>query len=247
MLLREQILELEELNFNAWPALRTAHYDGWLLRCSGGSSRRVNSVNPFWPGRVSLAEKIETAEAIYVRWGRKALFRLTPLADDGLDEMLEGRHYRVEAPTFVQVAEATPCHPSPHIHILERAEEKWLQAAQMLRGLTGEEASVFELQHWAVGVEARWAMFMEAEQVIGIGVVAIERQWAGLHGIHVAKSARRKGVARALSEALIGAAHALGAKRAWLQVEQANSAALSLYGELGFRTAYAYKHRVRPT
>lgn len=178
MLSHDEIKTLEELNFNAWPALRTAQYDGWILRCTGGPSRRVNSVNPFWPGQLELAGKIEVAEAIYARWGRKAVFRLTPLADEGLDETLAACGYVVEAPSLVQVA--------------------------------------------------------------------VERQWAGLHGIYVAHKARRRGVARMVSESLIGAAHGLGARRVWLQVEQGNTAARPLYAALGFGTAYAYHYRVWP-
>ncbi len=246
MLSRREIQLLEEMNFNAWPALRTVHYDGWLLRCTGGQSRRVNSVNPFGSGRLGIDEKIEAAEAIYRRWKRNAVFRLTPLADEGLDQALAVRGYVVEAPTFVQLADATPYRAAPQIRFLEHAHDDWLAAARVMRGLTGEEAELFNLQHRAVGVEARWALFIDGNQTIAVGVVAIERQWAGLHGIYVAKNSRRKGVARALSEALIGTAYERGARQVWLQVEQGNGAAVPLYESLGFRTAYAYQHRVRP-
>ena len=246
MLSRDDIQLLEDLNFNAWPSLRTVHYDGWHLRCTGGPSRRVNSVNPVRPGRIELTEKIVVAEAIYARWGRKAVFRLTPLADEGLDDALAARGYVVEAPTFVQVAEAAPYQASPKILLQERPDEMWLAAARALRGLSGDDAAHFDLQHRAAGVETRWALFVEAGQAIAAGVVAVERQWAGLHGIYVAHNARRRGVARLVSESLIGAAHGLGAKRVWLQVEQGNTAARPLYAALRFGTAYNYHYRVWP-
>ena len=82
-------------------------------------------------------------------------------------------------------------------------------------------------------------------QPTAVGAAGIERGWSGLNGIHVAKNARRKGFARMVSEALIGFAHAKGARRAWLQVEQNNASALPLYDSLGFRTWYAYHHRVQ--
>lgn len=246
MLSHDEVHLLEELNFNAWPALRTLHFDGWVLRCTGGHSRRVNSVNPVLPGSTPLYEKIATAEAIYARWGRQAVFRLTPLADQGLEQALETRGYVTEAPTFVQLAEATPYRAAPQIIFSECANDEWLAAACALRELDGDDAAVFAAQHRAVGIEARWALCMQGAQAIGAGVVAIERHWAGLHGIYIAKNARRQGAARLLSEALIGTAHAVGAKHVWLQVEQANAAALPLYESLGFCTAYAYHHRVTP-
>lgn len=242
---RDEVALLEELNFNAWPALRTAHYDGWLLRCTGGESRRVNSVNPWTAGALPLEQKIVAAEAIYRRWGRETVFRLTPLADPGLDEALERRGYIVEAPTFVQTASIEPC-PTGAVRFFDRAERAWLDAAIVLRGLSGDAADVFIAQHQAVGVEAGWALIVDSgEQPFAVGVVAIERGWAGLHGIYVASGARRRRLGLQISQALVGFAATKGARRAWLQVEQRNTPALTLYAGLGFRTLYSYHHRVR--
>jgi len=243
---RSEIARLEELNFNAWPAVKTMHFDGWLLRSSGGESRRVNSVNPIAPGILPLADKVAAAEAVYARWGRETVFRLTPLADEGLDTLLAARGYSIEAPTFVQTAataDGASC--DPVLRLFGRPEKEWIAAALRIRGLTGEAAKVFALQHQAVGIDAGWALIVEGDHPAAVGVVAIERGWAGLLGIYVAKHARRRGLARRISQGLLAHAQGRGAARAWLQVEQANAAALPLYVELGFRTAYAYHHRMR--
>jgi ribosomal protein S18 acetylase RimI-like enzyme len=241
---REDVEILEELNFNAWPALKTVHYDGWLLRSTGGDSRRVNSVNPLTPGAIPLDQKIATAEAIYARWGRRAIFRLTPLADAGLDEALAARGLVVEAPTFVQTAGINARAMPGEVRIFTRPERAWIEAAIALRGLGGEAAAVFAAQHHAVGIESGWATIAGADGPAAVGVVAIERGWAGLHGIYVAKAARRRGVALRISEVLLNHAFERGARQAWLQVEQTNAAALPLYAGLGFRTLYSYHHRV---
>lgn len=243
---RDDVALLEELNFNAWPALRTVHFDGWLLRSSGGESRRVNSVNPLTPGRRPLDEKIAAAEAVYRRWGRRAIFRLTPLADAGLDETLADRGYVLNGATFVQTAELAARPLADHVEICSSISDGWIAAAQAMRGFDAEEARVFAAQHRAIGVETGWAMARRAGAPAAVGVVAIERGWAGLHGIYVANAARGAGLGFTLSEALLGYAYAKGARRAWLQVEQANVAALPLYAWLGFATAYSYVHRVPP-
>jgi ribosomal protein S18 acetylase RimI-like enzyme len=242
---RDDIVLLEELNFNAWPALKAVHYDGWLLRSTGGESRRVNSINPLARGAIALADKIATAEAIYARWGRRPVFRLTPLAEPELDEMLAARGYVVDGPTFVQLAELEADRPPDDVRFLTQPDEAWIEAAVAIRGLSGEPAQVFAAQHRAIGIASVWALALNEGQPAGVGAVAIERGWAGLHGIYVAKSARRSGLARRISQGLMGFAHAQGARRAWLQVEQTNAAALPLYASLGFRTAYAYHHRIR--
>jgi ribosomal protein S18 acetylase RimI-like enzyme len=242
---REEISLLEELNFNAWPALRCVHYDGWLLRSTGGDSRRVNSVNVVARSSLPLEDKIATAEAIYRRWGRKTIFRLTPLAEETLDDLLVARGYVLNAPTFVQLAELSPLRVPERVRIFARADDAWIAAALRIRGLEGEPASAFAMQHRSIGAETAWMLIEEAGVAAAVGVATLDRGWAGLHGIYVAREARRRGLARTISEALIGHAHAGGARHAWLQVEQTNAAALPLYSSLGFRTCYAYHHRVQ--
>ena len=245
MISHHEIQQFEEMNFNTWPALKTAYYDGWLLRSSGGDTRRANSVNPWSRGSLTLGERITDAEAIYARWGHKAIFRLTPLADDGLDDALAARGYTIEAPTFMQLAEATPLRAAANVQLFERPENEWIEAATGIRAIIGSAVDIFSAQHRAVGVEGRWALIRDAGRPVAIGVTAIERRWSGIHSIYVHKSARRKGYARLITEALIGAAHARGARHVWLQVEQANASALPLYDSLGFQTAYSYHYRVR--
>ena len=241
---REEILALEEMNFNAWPALKTVHYDGWIIRCTGGASRRPNSVNCLRTSTIPLGEKISAAEVMYERWQQRAVFRLTPLADDGLDRLLEQRGYIVEEPTLVQHAPIQPTTARQIVQVFATVDEAWIEAATQVRGLTGRDAAVFAMQHRAVAIDSGWALVEVNGQAAAVGTVAIERAWAGLHGIHVAKGVRRLGFARQLTEGLLGFAYARGARRAWLQVAQANAAALPLYHRLGFRTAYSYHHRV---
>jgi ribosomal protein S18 acetylase RimI-like enzyme len=244
---RDEVLALEEMNFNAWPALKTVHYDGWLLRCTGGASRRPNSVNCITPSALPLSEKIAAAETLYERWGREAIFRLTPLADEGLDQVLEQRGYQVQEPTFVQLASVTQHGVAPEVHLYTSARETWIAAALRVRGLGEGEAAVFAAQHRAIGVESVWALVTANGLPAAVGVGALERGWVGLHGIYVSQKMRRRGLARIVSETLLGYAHARGARRSWLQVAQANAAALPLYRFLGFSTAYSYHHRIRVT
>ena len=37
-------IHLEELAMNAWPAIQTYLYDGWIVRFANGYTKRANSV-----------------------------------------------------------------------------------------------------------------------------------------------------------------------------------------------------------
>lgn len=58
--------------------------------------------------------------------------------------------------------------------------------------------------------------------------------------------ARRRGLARKVTESLHAWAWDHGARFAWLQVVATNAAAIPLYEAQGFRTVYSYEYRVPP-
>jgi ribosomal protein S18 acetylase RimI-like enzyme len=241
----DEIRLLEELNFNAWPALASVHVDGWLVRRTGGISRRVNSVNALAPGQMTLEVRVAACEALYASWGMRSVFRITPLSEPGLEAMLLARGYAVEAPTNVMVAELGPREADPRVRLAEVFEEMWPVASARLRGLPEDEALILAAQHRLIAVPTLWASALSGDNVMAVGATAVERDWAGLHGIYVGLDGRRQGLARAISVSLLSRAYAMGARRAWLQVEQANAAAIPLYRSLGFETSWTYRHLVR--
>jgi ribosomal protein S18 acetylase RimI-like enzyme len=67
---------IEELSINAWPALRTQLFDGWVLRFADGYTRRANSVQALYPSTLALAEKVDVCQAAYRAQGQPTLFRI---------------------------------------------------------------------------------------------------------------------------------------------------------------------------
>ena len=97
------IRSIEELSMNAWPAMQTLHYDGWVLRYSDGYTKRANSVYPLYPSEINLDEKIEFCESFYHDRGLPAVFKLTEASTPAnLDARLAERGYRKDSPTSVQ-------------------------------------------------------------------------------------------------------------------------------------------------
>src|SRR4051812_10146842 len=87
--------KVEEACLNAWPSPRQVVMGDWLIRISGGPTRRTNSVNPLRASAHDPAAVLETAQALYRRQGQDTIFRI-PSITAGADGVLEGWGYSYE-------------------------------------------------------------------------------------------------------------------------------------------------------
>ena len=92
---------------------------------------------------------------------------------------------------------------------------------------------------------ARFARLDVGGAPAAIGASAIGGGYAGVFGMRTAPDHRRKGLARRVLRALLAEAGALGADRAWLQVDADNVPAIALYADEGFEAAYRYRYWTR--
>src|SRR5262249_36052759 len=126
------ILALEELSLNAWPALQSVVYDGWLLRFAAGYTRRANSVQALYPSTGEVGAKIRYCEAVYQARGQNTVFKLTPAAQPaGLDAALAASGYRTEAPSSVQTLALADLESPPFagtVSMADQASDGWLDA-----------------------------------------------------------------------------------------------------------------------
>ena len=262
----DPIREIEEASLNAWPPLRQLLLDGWLLRFADGFTRRANSVNPLYGGRLEVARKVELCEAHYEGAPLGCVFRITPFSDPPeLDGLLERRGYRREAETSVQVLESLSGNPQAGAGELPLAElplaELLLEEGEALRMSAGGEdwPALFGRMN---GVAARhlpalrgilaniaahrtFATLLVEGSPVACGLGVRERETVGLFDIVTEPAERRKGHSRRLVSGLLARAAAQGARRAYLQVMLDNSAALPLYEQLGFRELYRYWYRIK--
>jgi ribosomal protein S18 acetylase RimI-like enzyme len=91
---------------------------------------------------------------------------------------------------------------------------------------------------------ARFARLEIDGEVAALGAAAVDGEWAGIFGMRTLPDHRRKGLARRVLAALLHETRALGARRAYLQVETDNAPAIGLYSGLGFVPAYGYRYWV---
>ena len=85
----------------------------------------------------------------------------------------------------------------------------------------------------------------EAAELVAIGRGAVVGGGRRLHLglVEVVPEHRRRGLAREVTAALAAWAAQLGAREAFLQVEERNAAAIALYGAMGLSTHHSYLTR----
>src|SRR5690242_620133 len=96
--------KVEEACQNAWPSPRQVLLGGWLLRASGGSTRRTNSVNPLRGGPRDPSDILARTEEIYRALGQPSRFRVPSIAT-AMDGPLERAGYTAEGETTTLLAE----------------------------------------------------------------------------------------------------------------------------------------------
>lgn len=237
---------LEELSLNASGAFQSLVYDGWLLGYRAGPTKRLRCVNPFYASTLPVSEKIEYCVAFYRAAGLPPLFRLLPFSQPPeLDGVLERAGWVRFEPTLVMQAdlEESPGERMPTMPVDVVPVPEWIEASAALLELTDssrltaiERARNYPLPHLGVLVRRNG-------NVVGCGLVKLEADAAGLFALTTAPALRGQGIGRAVVAALLAEARRRGARQAYLQVTAANAAAVALYAQFGFTTAYDYWYR----
>ncbi|MCW5735593.1 MAG: GNAT family N-acetyltransferase [Enhydrobacter sp.] len=236
---------LERRAFRAWPALETAETAGWVTRFSGGYTKRANSINALAEG-VEFNHALKDAlEAPYRARGLPPVWRLTPLAPPAVDSCLADAGYRRIDDSLVQrsaldgrfaLDAEVRLEPSPSI--------AWLAGFAELSPVAPAHRDIMERMLHSIAAPVAFAQVEDAYGPIAFALGVADGDHVGLFDVLVAPRARRRGLARRLTESVCAWGHSQGARFAYLQVVATNSAALPLYAELGFETVYRYGYRV---
>lgn len=229
----------------AMPAPEVQQLGEWQLRAAEGFTGRANSVLPLGSPGVPFAEAVETITAFYATRG------LPPQVDVPLPlcrpvaRALQAHGWEPICRVLVQVLdlpELITATPAGSGFTLSPTPSE--DALGMIKGRRGELPGASAHVLSAVPLLA-FAEYREDGALLAMARGTVTKRWLGLTFIETAAQARRRGLAREAIGALARWAVTQGGERAFLQVQDDNTAALALYASLGFTTSHNYT-RFRP-
>ena len=241
--------DLERVMTGAWPPVERALLGAWTLRAGHGFTARANSAlavgAPDRPLPAALAAVVDW----YRARGLPPLLTVPypagmPLTEDDVAAAALAAGWRagdevlvLTAATRTVVAECAGS--AGPVEVIETMPPEWYAVLASVRD--APRPAVEAVLHGSP--TQRFALVRdEAGAVRAIGRLGVSDGWAGVGAMWVDPASRRQGLARAVLGALAREATALGCVSMHLQVETANSAAVSLYERVGFTTHHAYAY-----
>lgn len=243
------IRKIEEMSMNAWPALQTVLFDGWVLRFANGYSKRANSVNPIYESTLDIHEKIINCEQVYHSKNLPTIFKIT----DGpvqvtYDELLSGRGYEKHDETSLRTLSLNKYNPiiSDHLQDEGTFTAEWIKNYLTCADIHEvETVQTIQMMLSHIVSPKVCAILKMDDEVVACGYGVIENGYVGIFDIIVKESQRGHGYGQTLVEGILGLAKRKGAQTAYLQVMCRNKVADWLYEKLGFEEVYRYWYRVK--
>jgi ribosomal protein S18 acetylase RimI-like enzyme len=242
------IRRFEELSNNAWPALQTMQYDGWILRFANGVTKRSNSVNLLYPSLLEPDKKISFCERLCLSQKITPCFKITDVSEPaGMDQLLDSRGYFIHSKISFQTMDIAkiPSDPLRDISIEIKLNPRWIDDFIRMNEFNPAGKSTY------IGIMKQLRLpkclisLSRDHKTIGVGLGVVEDSFVGLFDIVVDKAYRNTGLGYLIVENILRWGRKHGADTAYLQVLTDNAPAIRLYEKLGFTEAYQYWYRMK--
>lgn len=248
--MRDYINVIEELSFNAWPAYQTELYDGWLLRYSANYTHRTNCVNIVGQSTIPIEEKIKYCELQYKKKQTPAIFKISPIMDPPLDNLLSDKGYVIQHKTDTFVLNKTDFHPSINkqlsVQFSNTISLDWIHNLFQLNGTTNQRHfEIVPLMYQAIAKDVLCASITLDGHMVASGLGILDRDHVGVYAIYVHKDYRNQQLGKTICSSIIAHAFDLGVQHAYLQVVSQNEIAKHVYYSLGFHDLYTYWFRCK--
>lgn len=234
------IAGLERAAAEAMPALHTARLGDWLMRASDGYTGRANSVLPLGDPGMPFSEALAEVAEFYARHQLPPLFDVPlplgrpvarALADHGYGPLVSVNIMAMDLPDLLQ---ATPDG--------SQFEHSAVPTPAMLAMISGRRGTLPSAAHHVLTRVPVITFIGHSPQgeLLAMARGTVTNHWLGIFHVETAPGARRQGLARAAVGSLARWADTHGARRAYLQVQEDNTAAIALYQSLGFKLHHTY-------
>jgi ribosomal protein S18 acetylase RimI-like enzyme len=233
-----EMLALEDLADQAWPALEQQRLGQWRLRAAQGWTNRANSALPLGDSGQPLTDTVAACVAFYQARGLPPKITVPlPVRRDVADH-LSAAGWFAQPVVLVQAAP------------IETVAEPAADAVVLLDAPTPEFLD--RLSGWKAALPPAALEVLTGVRPVGFAEVrdqgtllatargAVVREWLHLGLVEVDPIARRQGLAQRVSSAVARWGQGHGATRVVLQVEEDNAAAVALYRRMGFTTHHRY-------
>ncbi len=238
---------IEEASLNSWPALQQMLFDGWVMRFSGGYTKRANSVTPLYTSLLPDQEKIVACENLYRKKQLPTIFRFVSFssAAHDLDALLAQRQYqRIDHTRILSIELASSTiTQSPALHDIPLTE--WLALFCQFKQDSIEQHQFHHEMLKRIIPDLLCAVLYSAGFPVACGLGVLENDVFGLFDIITDPQQRNKGYGTQLVIAMLDRARQNGARHAYLQVTHTNQIAHHLYAKLGFHELYYYWYRIQ--
>ena len=243
----EEQLFVQRVAALGWRAETVQENDYWLLRANRGWTGRANSALPL---TYAVPEKsLVSINEFFVRRSLPTKVQVPLPACAALDEYLEKRGFIASNPTHVltarieEILDDVADKVSERVEISASPDEMWLTACESWNRELGRVGKDLLQRHPRVG----FASIRDDDgEMVAVGRVVVDGEWAGLSTAAVHPGHRRLGLATTLLRArLRWASIRHDATHAYLQVEKHNLVSLALCRKTGFARHHDYHYRTR--
>lgn len=226
---------VEQACANAWPSPRQVLLGPWLLRLSGGPTRRTNSVNPLRGAPAyDVGPTLEACTAVYAAAGRPLIFRVPSIAP-GMAASLDRIGYAPVDETCTLFAELGPVDARTcDVELADEPDEAWLACHARLGGTDAAGDEVYRRMTGLIALPKAFAALRVDGTVASMAYGVVDRGLLVINSVATAPDMRGRGNAKRVVGQLMSWAQARGAAGACLQVVAANRPARALYASLGF-------------
>lgn len=228
---------LERIAADACPPLEQVEVEGWRLRAAAGVTKRANSALP-------LSEALPV-EAVVDFYRSRGLPPRVQVSSPEVDTELAARGWERDFQVTVLTG-PVPTAPSSAV-VAPEPDEAWTDCWWAVDGRGGPaERDVALRMLDRIAAPAAYCSVRVDGSVAAVGRAVAQEGYLGLFSMAVLPACRRRGLGRQVLNALGAWGRDAGARTAYLQVLDDNTAARALYASAGLRPAHGYHYRTLP-